>query len=674
MYSQDAFLDSIQNYLSVDTSGALMITGAWGSGKTYYVSNILEDKLKSEGKFPIKISLFGLSNLDDLEKRITEIFLQEYSEDNLIPTDAKNNKVFAKIAKTFSSIKLSKGTQKTQSLADMVPFIGQYIAVSRIIDAYTALCLTRLPKDKIVLILDDLERSVKTIRPHLLLGVINDLVETKKYKVILIANDSYFNKGSRSYLDFKEKVIERTLLFPPDIINIYKDLIHQHGTYFERLMSKSEFIAIIDPDDSVNTRDLDIQENLSNIRILKFALNNYAMIVEALKDTVHANLDDSDLLEYLLSLWALTVGLSIEYKRNRITYLNRDAFISAASIESFAIDIDDREHSLFGEPIQKDTEGAAMTAKKIRDIFKNYIERHTLPLVTSVQVFDLVTAGINIDVEQMNQHWKEQCLQRERLKQNPALVLLNRFMMSIDSFTNENFPDSLQLLAKYTKHGDFPDDVSYINAATFLQHYADLIGKNQDEIKYIIKKGIDEHYSNIERLSTLAKSNMSIISSEIPEISKWVVDYIKVKIDEKTDKENDDDIREVIRQFREDLPTLARRLMPDMSSHSTPEFFTYPILSKIPLDIIVDKLKNSQPSDVMAICSILNSRFVNNYTKDPFPEESSFIQNLQKGIAVRGDMRTLTDYLISDHLQPILKKLIADIPQKPNSISYAIPN
>ena len=112
-----------------------MITGAWGSGKTYYVSNILEDKLKSESKFPIKISLFGLSNLDDLEKRITKIFLQEYSEDNLIPTDAKNKKVLDKIAKIFSSIKLSKGTQKTQSLADMVPLIGQYIDVSRIIDA-----------------------------------------------------------------------------------------------------------------------------------------------------------------------------------------------------------------------------------------------------------------------------------------------------------------------------------------------------------------------------------------------------------------------------------------------------------------------------------------------------------------------------------------------------------
>lgn len=659
MYSQDAFFTSIQNYLSVDSSGALMITGAWGSGKTYYVSNILEDKLKSEGKFPIKISLFGFSNIEGLEKFIAEIFVGKYGDESLLPENEHDNVVITKIAKW-----LSFGAKSVQPLTDNIPIVGQYVDVSRVSDTYTSLCLPRLPKDKIVLILDDLERSVKTIRPHLLLGAINDLVEIKKYKVILIANESYFNKGSRSYLDFKEKVIERTLLFPPDIINIYKNIIHQHEANFERLMLKQEFIAIIDPDASVNTQDLDIQENLSNIRILKFAINSYAMIVDALKDMVNANLDNSEMLEYLLSLWALTVGLSIEYKRNRITYLNRDAFISATSVESFAIDIGDSEPSLFGGPARKDAESSEMTSEKVRDILKNYIERHTLPLVTSVQVFDLVTAGINIDARQMNLHWEKYHLQRESLKQNPALVLLNRFMMSIGSFTNENFPDSLQLLAKYTKQGDFPDDISYINAATFLQHYAGLISKSQDEIEDIIKKGIDEHYSHIEKLPILAKSNIGIISSEIPEISKWVVDYIKVKIDEKTDKENDDDIQEAIRQFREDLPALARRLMPDMSSHSTPDFFTYPILSKIPSDIIVNKLKNIQPSEVMAIGSILNSRFINNYTNVPFHEESVFIQNLQNGIEARDDMRTLADYLISDHLQPILKELITDIPQK----------
>jgi len=134
----------------------------------------------------------------------------------------------------------------------MVPLIGQYVDVSRIVDAYKTLCIRRLPKDKSVIILDELERAVKIIRPHLLLGAINDLVETKKYKVILIANDSYFNKGAKSYLDFKEKVIERTLQFPHDIITVYKALIFHHGKRFAELITATRFVSVIDPDANIN--------------------------------------------------------------------------------------------------------------------------------------------------------------------------------------------------------------------------------------------------------------------------------------------------------------------------------------------------------------------------------------------------------------------------------------
>lgn len=209
----------------METSGALMISGAWGCGKTYYIHNTLKESLENSDKLPITISLFGFSTLDNIEKRITETFLQEHGEENLSPADEKDTKAITKISKLLTRAKLSRGTQDIQSIADMLPFIGQFVDVSRIVDAYTTLCTKRLPKDKLVLIFDDLERAVKTIKPHLLLGIINGLVEIKRYKVILIANDSYFSKGSRSYLDFKEKVIERTLLFPPDVVSIYKGLI-----------------------------------------------------------------------------------------------------------------------------------------------------------------------------------------------------------------------------------------------------------------------------------------------------------------------------------------------------------------------------------------------------------------------------------------------------------------
>ena len=214
MYSQDAFLTSIQNYLSLPSSGALMISGSWGSGKTYYINYALKNKLVKQGMYPIKISLFGLSSLDGLEKRIAETFLQQYGEEKLNAASEKEKGALSRISKWLIEKKISKKTEEICSVGDMIPFIGQYVDVSRMVDAYTSLCLQRLPINKIVLILDDFERALKTIKPHLLLGVINDLSEAKGYKVIVIANDSYFNRGSKSYLDFKEKVIQYIKMKP----------------------------------------------------------------------------------------------------------------------------------------------------------------------------------------------------------------------------------------------------------------------------------------------------------------------------------------------------------------------------------------------------------------------------------------------------------------------------
>lgn len=665
MYSKDAFLTSIQNYLSLESSGALMISGSWGSGKTYYVNHTMRDKLIREGKYPVRISLFGLSGLDNLEKRITETFLQEYGEENLTPAQDKGNKAITQFTRWLSKKHISKRTQGIQSVSDMVPLIGQYVDVSRIVDAYTTLCTSRLPKDKLVIILDDLERAVKTIQPYLLLGAINDYVETKKYKVILIANDSYFNKGARSYLNFKEKVIERSLLFPHDILTIYQALIRNQGDDFAKLVSTTGFVSVIDPDANINKTRLDLQEDLCNIRILKFSINHFAKIYDAFSGTVQANPGNQDLEEFLLSLWALTVGLSIDYKRNRLTYLDRDAYIKASAVESFVIDLDDSEPNPFAPQDEKENqEKIDVTADRIRAIFKQYIERHNLPLVASVQIFDLVTAGISIDAKLLIQRWDEYHLSKERQKENPAAQLLNRFMMSIGSFSNEEFPEQLKILAMYTEQGAFPDDASYINAATFLQHYAVLSGKQPDEIRTVITKGIDTHYQRIVKLPILAKTSLDIIASEIPAISKWVLDYIKEKIECQEDKEKSDDIKEVRRQFQEDLPALAQRLLPDLASHSTPDFFTFPILAKIPEETIVEKFRVIQPNEVIAIGTILNSRFIQHNTNVPYAEESMFVQNLKKGIEARGETHVLADYLIKDHLLLILEELIAAIPQK----------
>ena len=331
------------------------------------------------------------------------------------------------------------------------------------------------------------------------------------------------------------------------------------------------------------------------------------------------------------------------------------------------IDIAENESNPFEdhEP-DEDQDAKEKTVERIRAFFKKYIERHSLPLIQSVQVFDLVTAGISIDKRIMTHYWDEYRLNLERQKENPAFALLNRFMMSIWTFSNEEFPEQLLQLAEYTRLGTFPDDVSYVNAATFLQRYASAIEKSQEEIHDLISSGIDKHYENVIKLSPISRTNLDIISSEIPAISRWVVDYIKAKVEKQADKEKNEDIQDVIRQFQEDLPALAKRLTPDLSNHTTPDFFTYPILSRIPEEVIVEKIKTAQPNEVIAISAILDSRFIKRNTNVPFEEEAGFVLNIKNGVDARDDSdKSLSSFLIEDAVKPMLEKLLKAIPTKP---------
>ncbi len=660
MYTQEDFCKGIMDYLSMSTSGALMISGAWGSGKTYYVDNMLIPLLRKKDLFPIKISLFGLNSLDSLELRVAEIFLQEYGEENLNPDGEKDGTIFSRFFETLLKKVASKDKQAVQSITDTMPVIGQYVDVGRVFDSYTMLCLRRLPKDKVVLILDDLERAVKTIPAHILLGTINSLMETDKYNVVLIANDSYFNIHSKEYLDFKEKVIERTLLFPQNIRKIYSEIIKGYGSEFENLMSEGRFANVIDPSADVNRARVDIQENLNNIRILKFAVAHFAKVYESLADTIRKYPEDESWEEYLLSLWALSVGLSIEYKRNRLTYHNRNAYIKASAVESFVIDLGSEDENPFLEKYRDDDQkGQDVSVESIRVLFKKYIDRHRLPLIASVQVFDLVAMGVSIDKELMAQRWHEYRLSLERQKENPAVILLNRFMRSMESFTNEEFPANLLKLAEYVEHGMLTNDVSYINAATYLQRYGLIAGVDQEDLKQIITRGVDRHYEHIEKLQPNAKTNLEIIASDIPKVSQWVLEYIRTKIDVQIAKEATNDTREVVRQFKEDLVGLSKRLCPVAGETAVPDFFLTSILDKIPENVIVAKLKDIQPVEVRAIVSIIKCRFLDRSIMQSIgKDEMTFLEAVRKGIQSRNtEKKVLSDFVIEDELEPLIARL-----------------
>ena len=526
-----------------------------------------------------------------------------------------------------------------------------------------------IPTKNTVIILDDIERVIDTIDVHTLLGVINDLVEQRGYKVIVIANNSYMQQKGEAKLVFKEKVIERTLVYEPDVVSIFKELCEKdYSSPFTKFMTAQKAVEVIDPSYPSYKEDKGLQVELHNIRILKFALAHFSKIYEVcnafLKDE---NKDTAD--SFLLSLWACTVGVAIEYKKDRLTYKDRTQF--AQYVELSSIDWEFRDHDwkadgLFDETQedeeqekQKEEKQREYTNRRITYIFKKLVKVHNFPVIVSPQIFDFVTAGMSLDKGGLKAVWEGYKGLVERNSISLAYALLQKFIHSQWDMSNEEMADAVIQLAQYVEDGEFCDNMAYINSATYLQHFCSLTSFSKEDMQKKIRCGIDKMYDNIETLNLLDKHKIDVVETAIPKESRWVIEYEREKMNEITKANLDVDIKEVRCQFIEDLPTLANRLTNRYGDSKTPDFLSYPILSHIPIEDIVKKVNEIQPKDVMALYKILNDRFLE-YIADPkvSDAELSFVKKLEQALKERNPSKKVyADILIEDHLKGVIEKV-----------------
>ena len=146
---------------------AVMLNGAWGCGKTFFIRK-WKESIKSKDIKPIYVSLFGLQTI----KEVNELINKE-----LHPIlTSKATKTIIKTAKVLTGVAISHKLGNDES------------EMNYSIDL-TSLLETDNPKTvggKII-IFDDMERC--HIPPHILLGYINYFVEICNCHVILVCNN-----------------------------------------------------------------------------------------------------------------------------------------------------------------------------------------------------------------------------------------------------------------------------------------------------------------------------------------------------------------------------------------------------------------------------------------------------------------------------------------------------
>lgn len=161
------------DYLQNDkTNQAVLIDGEWGSGKTYFICNVFMEKFEAlkkkkelcKSKELLYLSLYGMTNTDEIQTAIYEKMLEKCITKNISKKAVVPMKVLQKLAPAGLECFGINGVDK---LKDVVKDIK--------------------PISDMVIVFDDLERC--NIEINEVLGYINNLVEHNNVKAIILANE-----------------------------------------------------------------------------------------------------------------------------------------------------------------------------------------------------------------------------------------------------------------------------------------------------------------------------------------------------------------------------------------------------------------------------------------------------------------------------------------------------
>lgn len=264
------------------TSGALLLTGEWGSGKTHFLKQVANE-YNQEKYAVVHISLFGRSSAEEIEQNIKKELCYIFASANLtgIPEDTNNpsdgsqnsNKLITKFRKKLNKKgtvnKLVKGLRViTEHFKGDSKIIGGMDSLINFnywdfIDL-DAVILGR----KIVIIFDDFERC--TIEHDLLLGIINEYSENIGLKVIIIANDDKLNESGK-YKEYKEKVVYKTIKLEQNINYVLTALINEFDS------KSSEYQRYLH-DHSHHVIHVFDTSSYNNFRSLRTAINDFKKI------------------------------------------------------------------------------------------------------------------------------------------------------------------------------------------------------------------------------------------------------------------------------------------------------------------------------------------------------------------------------------------------------------
>ncbi|ECJ3119027.1 NTPase KAP, partial [Salmonella enterica] len=587
--------DYLEYYLSLKTEPqyAIMLKGAWGSGKTWFIERVLEEYRQKHSEFKfLKVSLYGVNSIEQIED---EFYRQ------LHPVLSNKALIFG--------ANVLKNTLKATFKIDLNGDNKSDVDVNSNVPTINLSDFTRKP-DGFVLVFDDVERAGVDL--PILFGYINHFVEVNGYKAILVANeDEIINREKRinnddeksrnEYMRTKEKLVGKTFEVTSDL--------HSACKIFLNVIS-SLHVANIFKEDMQTIEDLYVSANYNNLRHLRQFFLDVQRIISLLGDKYVSN------DEFIRVFFHQLLIFSMEYRGGNLSY---EDFNSIGNVNY----------------------GMFLGKERVKSKYDMIVEKYSSPVLTEklldgaswrelicdgkvtgdlLAQLDITRFFRSSDSQAWEYLWNYRELNETMLYEQYAIAKDNLFSGKITSLGELLMTASI--LLEMAKEGLTTDDVH------------DLINETKQNINNYYNRlraeDVHKEYAQTHYNELRAWRGLGFLDRDSDDF-KLIIEHIKIE----RKKRFDDSISEFALQFRDELQRGKLSLLSELSHSNNRQLNLHdvPFLHLVPADVFIESYRKLDPVIMRKLAFSLRSRYSDADARTRLIEEYNWLINL-KDIAV----------------------------------------
>ncbi len=617
-------INVVKDYLTRETNNALLITGKWGVGKTYFFNNILSREIEktsikgdtSSTFTSIRVSLFGVTNIDDIGRRIfTELF----------PRLEKGIKIGKGIAKLLLSIPITEASILKKILELISEFEADNGTKNNIINSMTS---------RIVICFDDLERASEDFPIENLIGYINNLTENYDLKALIIGNTNEIE--SEIFKKIKEKLIGVEIEFNNDIKSIFDDIVKKKfhedeskkNTYEKFLEKEKDFICSF------------FSKDYKNIRTLLIVLECYKHIYSAITENSESKSLEQYKDDLIKSTLLFTIAIAIEFKKGNLS--KKDKETMSNEIWATLNFTKNEGEDLFAEPQENKSINPNILQKK-------YYEQNNYKYYKTI--FDYI---IGIDTF----WWKKfiaEAKQKYGISQNENLPECYKAFNEISTdvifkISNEEYIDRLKKVLQYVDNGEYELD-SYLGIYNHIIKYEDPLKIGGENLKKRIIAGIERGKNKLKYNQKLANmSDYLLFPNSMDEYAREILQFCLDINEEKK--------QEIHKKVSTNLENLLAQNNFEEFKKTAIEKASVPIFAYIDSKVIFDFYNKNIPIRE-DIANLIKERVVTYAPSDVLTLEKNFYNELQQLIEEKlNQLQSGPECVVYNKFNKLLKSII----------------